>query len=79
LEIDPEKAPIVREMFDMCLAGKSAREIALHCQTTYTGLATFRATWILQLPKNRMYAGQIATTPVRLRIPLHVATCSGGT
>ncbi|MDI1437512.1 recombinase family protein [Polyangium sorediatum] len=65
LEIDPVKAPIVRQMFDMCLAGKSARDIALHCQTTYTGLATFRTVWILQLLKNRMYAGQIATTPVR--------------
>jgi DNA invertase Pin-like site-specific DNA recombinase len=65
LELDPEKAAVVRQMFDMCLAGKSAREIALHCQTNYAGLATFRATWILQLLKNRMYAGQIATTPVR--------------
>lgn len=65
LEIDPEKGPIVREMFDMCLAGQSAKDIARHCQSTYAGRASFRASWILQLLKNRMYAGQIATTPVR--------------
>jgi DNA invertase Pin-like site-specific DNA recombinase len=65
LDIEPVKAAIVREMFDMCIAGKSAREIALHCQSTYPGVAAFLSRWILQLLKNRIYAGQLATTPVR--------------
>ncbi|MDI1436967.1 recombinase family protein, partial [Polyangium sorediatum] len=65
LEIDPVKGPIVREMFEMCLAGKGAPEISRHCQTKYPGVAAFATSWILLNLKNRMYAGQIATTPVR--------------
>nr|WP_275939362.1 recombinase family protein [Polyangium spumosum] len=65
LEIDPVKGPIAREMFDMCLAGKGAPEISRHCQEKYPGVAAFATSWILLILKNRMYAGQLATTPVR--------------
>ncbi len=65
LDIDPPKAAIVFEMFDLCLSGHSSKAIASHCQNKYPGVASFRSAWILQILKNRMYAGQIATTPVR--------------
>lgn len=67
LEIVKDKAIIVREMFDLCLAGKSARKIGDILREKYTGVRNFWGEWILKVLKNRVYTGQLALTAVRPR------------
>src|SRR5262245_10027191 len=64
LEIDPPRAAMVREMFDLCIRGYSAREIARHMRARYTD-SRFGHSWIGRVLKNRVYTGQLALTPVR--------------
>jgi DNA invertase Pin-like site-specific DNA recombinase len=66
LVIDPEKAPIVVEMFHLCIGGASIVEIARRLRANYTGLR-FTKAWVARALCNRVYAGQLATTPVRSR------------
>jgi hypothetical protein len=65
LEPDPVRAPIVRRMFDLCLAGNSATKISAIMRAEHPGLLNFDPEWILSALKNRMYAGQMALTAVR--------------
>jgi hypothetical protein len=64
IEIDPPRAAIVREMFDLCIRGYSTREISRHMRARYTD-CRFGHAWIGRALKNRVYAGQLALTPVR--------------
>jgi DNA invertase Pin-like site-specific DNA recombinase len=65
LEIDPDKAKIVREMFDLCIAGNSAVKISAILREKYPEVLAFESEWILLALKNRVYAGQLALTAVR--------------
>jgi DNA invertase Pin-like site-specific DNA recombinase len=65
LDVDPSKAAIVREMFDLCLKGESAVAISKHLRAKYRGVAAFGRAWVLWVLKNRVYAGQLALTSVR--------------
>jgi hypothetical protein len=64
LEIDPPRAAMVREMFDLCIRGYSAREISRHMRARYTD-CRFAHAWIGRALKNRVYTGQLALTAVR--------------
>ena len=66
LVIDPEKAPILVEMFQMCIGGASIVDIARHLRANYTGFG-FSNAWVACALCNRVYTGQLATTPVRTR------------
>jgi DNA invertase Pin-like site-specific DNA recombinase len=70
LVIDPEKAAIVLEMFERCLRGASLNDIVRHLRANYTGLR-FTRTWVGRALRNRVYTGQLATTPVRPRGAAH--------
>ncbi|MBK9266215.1 MAG: recombinase family protein [Polyangiaceae bacterium] len=65
LDVDPEKAKIVREMFDLCIAGNSAVKISAILRDRYPGVLSFESEWILNALKNRVYAGQLALTAVK--------------
>jgi DNA invertase Pin-like site-specific DNA recombinase len=65
LEIDADKAKIVREMFDLCLAGNSAVKISAILRERYPDVLSFESEWILNALKNRVYAGQLALTAVK--------------
>jgi DNA invertase Pin-like site-specific DNA recombinase len=70
LVIDPEKARIVVDMFDLCVGGESLKGIVRHLRANYTGLR-FTNTWVSRALHNRVYTGQLATTPVRGRGAAH--------
>ncbi len=70
LVIDPEKARIVIVMFDLCVRGESLGRIVRHLRANYTGLR-FTGTWVSRALHNRVYTGQLATTPVRGRGAAH--------
>jgi len=65
LEMDSEKASIVREMFDLCIAGNSAVKISAIMREQYPDVLSFESEWILNALKNRVYAGQLALTAVK--------------
>jgi DNA invertase Pin-like site-specific DNA recombinase len=66
LVVDPEKAPIVVAMFQMCVGGAGLLDIVRYLRTNHTGLR-FTRTWVFRALHNRVYTGQLATTPVRPR------------
>lgn len=67
LEIDKDKAKVIREMFDLCVAGKSAKRISRILTEKYPEIRKYPSEWILKALKNRIYAGQLALTSVRPR------------
>jgi len=66
LVVDPEKAPVIVAMFHLCISGTGLLDIVRHLRTNYTGLR-FTRTWVFRALHNRVYTGQLATTPVRPR------------
>lgn len=70
LEIDPENAPVIVEIFERCVSGESLNEIKRYLRARYTQLR-FTNTWIFRALHNRVYTGQLATTPVRPRGAAH--------
>jgi site-specific DNA recombinase len=65
LEIDPEKACIVREIFDLCVNGDGIHNISRILQAKYPNIAALSVAGVLSLLGNRIYTGQLATTTVR--------------
>lgn len=66
LVIDPETAPIIVEMLERCVRGDSIKDIVRYLRAHYTQLR-FAGTWVSRALHNRIYTGQLATTPVRSR------------
>ncbi len=66
LVIDPTRATIIVELFDLCIRGESIVTIVRYLRANYTGLR-FTKTWVGRALRNRVYTGQLATTPVRPR------------
>jgi DNA invertase Pin-like site-specific DNA recombinase len=70
LVIDPENAAIIVEMFERCVRGESINDVVRHLRANYTGLR-FTRVWVGRALRNRVYTGQLATTPVRPRTAAH--------
>ena len=70
LEIDLEKAPLIVEIFERCVRGESIQEIVRYLRAHYTQLR-FTNMWVSRALRNRVYTGQLATTPVRPRGATH--------
>ncbi len=70
LVIDLDKARVVMVMFDLCVRGESLKAIVRHLRANHTGLR-FTNTWVSRALHNRVYTGQLATTPVRGRGAAH--------
>jgi DNA invertase Pin-like site-specific DNA recombinase len=66
LVVDPENAKIVVEMFERCVRGESIQQIVRYLRAHYTQLR-FTNTWVSRALHNRVYTGQLSTTPVRPR------------
>lgn len=69
LEIAPDNARVVVVMFELCIRGQSMQDILRYLRTHHshhTG-RRFTNTWVSRALHNRIYTGQLATTPVRPR------------
>jgi DNA invertase Pin-like site-specific DNA recombinase len=66
LVIDPAKAPSIVEAFQLCIEGLSATDIARNLRAKYAE-QSFSSSWVARALTNRVYTGQLATTPVRRR------------
>lgn len=66
LEIQPDEARAIVCLYELCLRGQSLGEIVAFLRANYTG-RKFTQTWAWRALRNRIYTGQLATTPVRPR------------
>jgi DNA invertase Pin-like site-specific DNA recombinase len=76
LVVDPENAKIIVEMFDRCVRGESIKQIVRYLRAHYTQLR-FTNTWVSRALHNRVYTGQLSTTPVRPRGAPHYFQAQG--
>lgn len=65
LVVDPERAKIVREAFELAANGMSILRIAQHLQQRYPGVRAFLRYWVLKTLHNPMYTGKVSKTPTR--------------
>jgi len=65
LIIDPRKAHIVRTMFERAANGWGVRPICEALLREHPNELAWGRAWVLRVLRNRIYTGQVATTPVR--------------
>lgn len=65
LVIDPSAAAIIKDAFEQAAAGMSAIKLCHYLTSRYPATMAWGRAWILRMLRNRVYAGQIAVTPVR--------------
>lgn len=72
LEVCPESARAIVAMFEMCIRGWGTDTISRYLRANHAG-RRFGCGWVLRALRNRVYTGQLATTPVRPRGRCHGA------
>lgn len=67
LVIEPESAEIVRKMFDLCIAGRSLREVSAALTAEYPSVHGLDPTAVMRRLKDRRYLGEMNTVGTRGR------------